>query len=54
MIFREACLSIKLKRAALKMQKRVAVAFAVSQLFDNSDGFRPQLLSQMLPWKQSG
>jgi hypothetical protein len=34
--------------------KRVAVTFAVSHLFDNSDGFQPELLSQMLPWKWSG
>jgi hypothetical protein len=34
--------------------KRVAVAFAVSQLFGNSDGFQPELLSAMLPWKSSG
>ena len=34
--------------------KRVAVAFAVSHLFDNSDGFQPELLSPMLPWKLAG
>jgi hypothetical protein len=34
--------------------KRVAVTFAVSHLFNNSDGFQPELLSQMLPWKWAG
>jgi len=34
--------------------KRVAVAFAVSYLFDNSDGLQPELLSPMLPWKWAG
>jgi hypothetical protein len=34
--------------------KRVAVTFAVLHLFGNSDGFQPELLSQMLPWTWSG
>jgi hypothetical protein len=42
------------EESGLEDAKRVAVAFAVSQLFGNSDGFQPELLSQMLPWKSSG
>jgi hypothetical protein len=33
--------------------KRVAVEFAVLHLFKSTDGFRPELLSGMLPWESS-
>jgi hypothetical protein len=42
------------EESGLEDAKRVAVTFAVLHLFGNSDGFQPELLSQMLPWTWSG
>jgi hypothetical protein len=49
--FRAVCSSIKLKRAAPKMQT-IRWAFTLLHLFGNSDGFQPELLSQMLPGRR--